>query len=214
MVVPRSTALEIFGLKENFSESELKSAYRRLVKIVHPDAGGDAELFKFIEACKNLLVNGESTSQNATETNNQKSNSHQANTRPKKETVGVTLGLLDQEYPNNIGEYEQKYDIQTIRASLLVYIRPKYRKNMEKCITVKATIPYSELNKELNFVKFTQTIRIPEEMHKFRKFKVRIDFLNETFTFKVSSGDIKVIKHAKYNYMTCLKSICELHFIK
>tara|TARA_B100000941_G_scaffold113124_1_gene79481 strand:- start:129 stop:806 length:678 start_codon:yes stop_codon:yes gene_type:complete len=37
------------GLKENATESEIKSSYRRLVKKHHPDAGGDKEIFLAIQ---------------------------------------------------------------------------------------------------------------------------------------------------------------------
>lgn len=92
MRVPRSTALEVFGLKENFSKEELKRKYRELVKIVHPDTGGDENLFKFIETCKNILINGEEFK----ETNNSKSNSYE-----------IDLETLDLYYPEFIGELEK-----------------------------------------------------------------------------------------------------------
>lgn len=214
MRILRSTALEIFGLKEDFSESDLKREYRRLVKIVHPDIGGDEKLFKFIDSCMNLLINGENVSEDTTETNNHKSNSCKDNTKSGKEDAAINLEILDEEYPYYLREYEEKYDILEIRASLLIYIQPRFKRNLQKCITVKVAIPYSELNKDLDLVKFNQTIKIPTEMQKFRKFKVRVKFLNDTFNFNVSDGDFKVIEHAKYKVFRCLNSVCELHFKK
>ena len=214
MRISRNTALEIFGLKENFSESDLKRQYRRLVKIVHPDTGGDENLFKFVDLCKNILINGEESSENIHETNNHKSNSYKNDTKSKKENARINLEILDAEYPDYLDEYEKRYNILEITTSLLIYIRPRFRKNLEKCITVRLEIPYSELNKDLGFVKFNKTIKIPTEMQKFRKFNVRVIFLDDTFNFNVSDGDFKVIEHAKYQYSRCLKSICELYFEK
>jgi len=213
MKISRSLALEIFGLKEDFSESDLKKEYRRLVKIVHPDAGGDKKLFEFIDSCKNLLINGENVSENTNETKNHKANSYKNNTKSEKENGFITLETLDKDY-DYLGKYERKYNILEIRTSLLIYIRPRFRKSLEKCITVDIAIPYSQFNKISGFVKFNQTIKIPAEMQKFRKCKVRVKFLNDTFKFNVSDGDFKVIEHQRYEYVECLKSVCELHFKK
>ena len=40
---------EELGLKENATQSEIKSSYRRLVKKHHPDAGGEKERFLLIQ---------------------------------------------------------------------------------------------------------------------------------------------------------------------
>ena len=55
MYVSRQMALEIFGLRENFTEEKFNKTFRRLAKIVHPDTGGDENLFKFIMCCKEAL---------------------------------------------------------------------------------------------------------------------------------------------------------------
>ena len=220
--IPRSTALEVFGLKEDFSESDLKREYRRLVKIVHPDTGGDEQLFKFIDSCKNILINGEDISENVQETNNQnvhkksnhESNSYSNNTKSEKKDAVISLEVLDSDYPNYIEKKEKEYNIVEIAISLVIYIQPRFRKKFEKCIIVKTVIPYSNFNKQLGIVKFNQTIKIPKEIQKFRRFKVRVKFLNDTFEFNVADGDFKVIEHAEYEYVKCLKSICELHFEK
>lgn len=213
MNIPRSTALEIFGLKENFSESDLKREYRRLVKIIHPDTGGDEKLFKFIDECKKLLMNDEHSSEKNSETGNHNVSYNKNTTYPKKEEAYITLECLDDDY-NFISRYESQYNITEIRASLLIYIRPIFRKNLEQCINVSVSFPYSKFNKSAGFVKFNQTIKIPSEMQKFRKFKVRIKFLGDTFKFIVCDGNFRVIEHVKYQYIQCLKSICELHFAK
>lgn len=196
MRVPRNTALEVFGLKENFSKEELKREYKRLVKIVHPDVGGDENLFKFIETCKNMLINNEDIQ----ETSNYKSNSYE-----------IDLEILDLYYPEFMGEIKE-YNIVEIKTSLLIYIQPILGKNLEKCFVVETRIPYNKFDKSSGILKFEQTIEIPKEMQKFRKFKVRVEFFEDTFKFKVSNGSFKVIKHQKFDNFKCLKAICELNF--
>lgn len=51
---------EALGLSPNASREDIKAAYRRLVKTVHPDRGGDEELFLFITEIANVLLDGES----------------------------------------------------------------------------------------------------------------------------------------------------------
>lgn len=210
-------ALEIFGLKEDFSKQDLQREYKRLVKIVHPDIGGDEKLFKFIDLCKNLLIKGEDVSENTYETNNHNANSCKNNAKSEKKNAFITLEGLEMCYDylyNNLEKYERNYNIVEIRTALFIHIRPRFRKNIEKCITVNVVIPYSEFNKTLNLVKFNQTIKIPTEMRKFRKFKVSVEFLQDTFNFNVADGGFKVIEHSKCEYFGYLKSICKLKFEK
>ena len=209
MNISRDTALEIMGLDENFSDSDLKKAYRRLAKIMHPDTGGDKKLFELLELCKNVITCGEESNKES-----QKSDFKKPSTSPQKENVYITLETLDNDYPHYIKYHERKYNIVEIHMSLLIYIRPKFRKSLEKCIIVKSYVPYWEFDQNLGVVKFNHTITIPEELQKFKKFKVRAEFLNKSYNFSASPGDIKVIQHSQYNYVKCLKSICELHFKK
>jgi len=49
------TPYEILGLNKNFSWDELKDAYKRQAKLVHPDKGGTEQLFNLVtEAFKKL----------------------------------------------------------------------------------------------------------------------------------------------------------------
>ncbi len=46
---------KVLGLKENASQSEIKSSYRRLVKQHHPDAGGEKDRFLAIQSAWETL---------------------------------------------------------------------------------------------------------------------------------------------------------------
>ena len=70
MNISRDLALEIFGLKDDFSIQELNYAYRKLAKITHPDRGGDKNLFIFIKECKDILDNKPSTTCDSYKNNN------------------------------------------------------------------------------------------------------------------------------------------------
>lgn len=50
------------GLSPDATRDEIKSAYRRLAKKLHPDCGGDEELFRFVSDIASVLLNPESKS--------------------------------------------------------------------------------------------------------------------------------------------------------
>jgi curved DNA-binding protein CbpA len=47
---------EVFGLSKNFEWDELKEAYRRIAKLVHPDKGGSEEVFNKVTDCFKVLA--------------------------------------------------------------------------------------------------------------------------------------------------------------
>lgn len=51
-----SSDLEILGLKDGYSKAELKKAYRRLAKELHPDLGGDSRRFNELNHAYNRLL--------------------------------------------------------------------------------------------------------------------------------------------------------------
>lgn len=51
----RREAMQILGLKEGFSESEEKRAYRRIAMICHPDQGGTDGLFAVVNEAHSIL---------------------------------------------------------------------------------------------------------------------------------------------------------------
>jgi hypothetical protein len=53
---PRAEALRILGLQPGASLREVKAAHRRLVKRHHPDAGGEVDAFRRIDAAYRQLI--------------------------------------------------------------------------------------------------------------------------------------------------------------
>jgi DnaJ-domain-containing protein 1 len=53
---PRTEALRILGLSPGASLREVKAAHRRLVKRHHPDAGGEVDVFRRIDAAYRKLI--------------------------------------------------------------------------------------------------------------------------------------------------------------
>lgn len=52
----RSEALGILGLPEGASESDIRQAHRRLMKVVHPDVGGSDDLARRVNEAKRVLL--------------------------------------------------------------------------------------------------------------------------------------------------------------
>jgi curved DNA-binding protein CbpA len=55
MVTPRMLHYQSLGLKFDATQDEIKSAYRRLAGVHHPDRGGSAEVFHRIQAAYEVL---------------------------------------------------------------------------------------------------------------------------------------------------------------
>ena len=47
---------EVLGVPDNSSREDIKAAYKRLVRTVHPDVGGNAALFEFVQAAYETLA--------------------------------------------------------------------------------------------------------------------------------------------------------------
>lgn len=59
MDITKDLALSIFNLDKNYSEADVEQEFKRLSSIVHPDNGGDVNLFVFINRCKKLLLSSD-----------------------------------------------------------------------------------------------------------------------------------------------------------
>lgn len=56
--ISRDAAYRVLGLKPGASESDIREAYHRLIKRVHPDHGGTAELAAQINEARDRLLEG------------------------------------------------------------------------------------------------------------------------------------------------------------
>lgn len=54
----REDALDVLGLKEGASQTEIRAAYRRMMKKHHPDSGGSAYLAARINEANDVLTSG------------------------------------------------------------------------------------------------------------------------------------------------------------
>lgn len=52
----RSEALSVLGLEGSASQIEIKEAYQKLIKMVHPDKGGSAYLTRKLNEAKKTLI--------------------------------------------------------------------------------------------------------------------------------------------------------------
>lgn len=211
MEVQRETALEVFGLKEGFTQEELNKAFRKLSKVTHPDTGGDDNLFRFIMSCKETLSKKSSTNNSKTQT--QKGYTHQPkqeayNKKSEKEEKNIYLNTLYKIY-RRLHEYTSEYDIIEILGSARVYITPCRKKKESKSFNIQLEQSFKEFQ-NLGFAKFATTIVLPETFRKFKYFDVRVEFMGDTFNFILSMKSPFHI--VKYRDIFEFNSIIELNF--
>ena len=58
----RGEALEVLGLEPGADEDEIRSAHKRLLRLVHPDGGGSAYLARRVYQARDTLLNRAGTS--------------------------------------------------------------------------------------------------------------------------------------------------------
>lgn len=198
MEVSREIALEVFGLKDGFTQDELNKEFKRLSKVVHPDVGGSANLFKFIKSCKETLANA-SGSQTESKTQEKKNG---------KERARINLSILYDDY-YDLGYYTSKYEITEIYSKARVYITPTRDKKESENISINLTQPFYEF-RTLGFANFSTTVKLPERFQKFKKFNVRVEFNGETFKFKISrKNPFHIVKD---EHITRFNTVLELNF--
>ncbi len=180
MDVSRQTALEIFGLKDGCSEDDINKKYRTLSKVVHPDTGGDENLFLLLTTCKDTLLKPHSTASPTTNSSNAK----QTSSAPSKKTYYIDLTQLYDSY-FSLDELLSQFDITNIHGTARINISPCRQRNKRESSTVTIIQPFGEFRK-LSFVLFKQNIILSEEFKKHTSFNVRVDFMGETFKFKLS----------------------------
>ena len=199
MDITRQTALEIFNLNDNFTTAELNKRYRELSKIVHPDTGGDENLFKMLTCCKDVLTN--TSHQSAPENNSASSSEQKAKTR-----AYINLKTLDDIY-FSLSRYLNEWDIYEIHGMARVQISPRWRKDQCTLTNLYLKQPFEQFQRA-GFVSFSEVITIPEALKKFKAFSVRVEFMGETYRFKMSAK--KPVHTIKYEHYLKFNSVLEL----
>lgn len=179
MNISWDTALLVFGLKDNFTQNELKTRYRSLSKITHPDTGGDENLFKFITACKEVLENNKDTSSNSS---NQKRDSSYTSKQSSKETTNIKLRTL-YDIIYDLNDYTDKYDIQIIHTQIDITVSSRRKMNNMSVNLYKHFNDFIEAG----FVKFpTTVIEVHEPLGYGKKLKVEVILFGEKYKFKIT----------------------------
>jgi len=205
MEIPYNLALEIFGLKESPSESDINKSYHRLVKCAHPDKGGDEKLFCFIAECKSVLLEGKSSKttnqqkQEKKEQDNNKTNS----TQSSKKNYYISLSdLYDMYY--SLGQLQQEFNIDEIRLNSKLYIYPKRKKHLQRVIALTAWCPFSDFSK-FGYVPLKSAVYLPEDFSKYKKFSIRFEFLDKTFKTTITANSLSTFKLHRYRFNTLLE---------
>ncbi len=162
MNVSRDIALEVFGLKEGFTEKDIEAQYKKLAKITHPDAGGDDNLFRFVKECKNILTHSSSSS-----------------TQEQIERFIILQQLYDS--CEVIGaeqtiETLEEFNVTEIRARLSIQISPLFRKDLTQVINQTLVTSTYDFKLAQNVI-FCSNIRYPKEIQKFSWFRISLNFL-------------------------------------
>ena len=201
MEISRQTALEILGLTDNFTTDELNKRYRELSKILHPDTGGDENLFKMLTCCKDVLTNHNSQSSSA------KASTH-SSAQESKTLCYIDLKTLEDIY-FTLHEYRKNWDIIEVRSMARVHIAPRWKRKLGVSMNINLTQPFEEFQ-VASFVNFSETISIPESLKNFKNFNVQVEFMGKTYRFKMS--DRKPIHTIKYEHYLKFISLLELKF--
>ena len=141
---------EELGLKENATQDEIKSSYRRLVKKHHPDAGGETDRFLSIQDAWETLNDPDKKNQyDKTLSSFQKSsNFHDANWEEKINTKKYSSKIKDNEVKNWM-----KYIYNPINKFISQIIKP-----LSQEIKELSADPYDEelMDKFCNYINLSQ----------------------------------------------------------
>ena len=194
MKISREIALEVFNLKEGYTEEELKSAYRRLSKICHPDTGGDQNLFVFITSCKDVLQ-CKINPQNKPDVEKKKTNpssTTKANSRPtEKIKVDVEVEKIYEFFNSTKSFFAQ---IRNVFVDSVICMYPTFNKKEKKSYPIRFETEFNFLNCKVDVVdnrlniKFQKSIIVPEEFKKLKKIRVKIKFMDKTYKFTISKS--------------------------
>lgn len=215
MVDVKKDLLEMFGLKEDFSKEELKNSYKRLVKIAHPDAGGDANLFKFItKYMEHLLDNkiGFEFEDDKSKKNQKYDNSKNYKGNYRRASRGIKFDLLDNYYSTNRLYELKKYELDEIYQDISLKFKTLAGIN-EKFVNLTLKTPYINFVGN-DFVDFTSDVIIPKEFKKILFLRVKVSILDKNYNFIIFNFKkcSKVVEYKRLKHFRCLKLIVNLNF--
>lgn len=184
--VTRKLALDIFNLSEGFTPEDVTKAYRRLVRIAHPDYNGDARLFDLIVSCKEVLLNPHTGVNDNAQTSRATVRTNKAPTEqsPKKYKISLDDLYRDFYFLHLTPEFPFIVRIDsTAEVSIFPCRNPISRERM-KLELHQSFKEFCEANFEYIF--FQVTVTLPEKLKKYKKFIVRVKFLGKKFYFKLN----------------------------
>lgn len=215
MVDVKKDLLELFGLKEEFSEEELQKAYKRLAKIAHPDTGGDSNLFKFITKYKELLLGNETRfefKEDKSKKNQKEDNSKNYKENKRDKIYDIEFDKLDAHYITGTLNELKGYNIEYIYENINFKFKTLIGIN-EKSVNLTLKTPYINFVGN-NFVEFTSDVIVPKEFKNSKFLKVKVSLLGKKYSFTIlnSNETSKVIEYSSLEHFRCLKLIVNLNF--
>lgn len=197
MDISKNLALAIFGLNEKYSENDLSKSYHRLARIIHPDCGGDQNLFFLINECKEILEKNLQTSSNSFESFcENKAANHSffyTNHWPKEKNVqkDIPLTTLYKEY-DLLWQYPKYFHIKNIVSNIYISIEPIFKKSNVKHIDILLKSSFTDFYEACpNEIVFEKTILIPKDFKEYNFFKVLVQIEEKKYIFFIFKNSFK-----------------------
>lgn len=190
MDISRKLALEIFELQDGkYTETDVNSTYRKLSKIVHPDAGGNNNLFNFINECRKLLL--EQSPQNKEKNTEPKAYTPK---KPRKKKV-KDISLFDLvSFLNNHFYLEDDTLLNSVFLLVRVSVSPIFKNKLHKDYDYSLKSAIADfLRNDLTLVTFNQNVFLPEEYKNYNIFKVTVYAGQKRYTYYTKANKQKTI---------------------
>lgn len=190
MDISRKLALEIFELQDGkYTETDVNSTYRKLSKIVHPDTGGNNNLFNFINECRKLLL--EQSPQNKEKNTDSKAYTPK---KPRKKKV-KDISLFDLvSFLNNHFYLEDDAILNSVFLLVRVSVSPIFKKKLHKDYDYSLKSAIADfLRSDLTLVTFNQNVFLPEEYKNYNIFKVTVYAGQKRYTYYTKANKQKTI---------------------
>lgn len=208
MEMNRELAIKILGLQDAYSEKELKTRYRLLSKILHPDVKGDSKLFLLIGECYTYLCNNNSE----IDSKENKYDEHSA----EEDEINDRYTTLPFLYENFLWfeKYTREYNIIQIRSEVFVLVKPILSKK-DYTTTVNLRSDFKSFLSTSSVI-FEENIILPDYLSEYTYFQLKIIFLGKTYKKLLrlnndTKGKRCSIKYDSYRHFN---SFVELSFFK